>query len=324
MAVKRKMGWMGWTVLAIVLVAGLLFAALQYSIGQNGPKVLDVVDRLSGGTRDVTLVHNQSLGTAKAQKLAVYQPAISALNQDARLPVFVFVHGGGWRSGDPDDYGFVARGLAPEGFIVVLAGYRLGAEGVFPAMLEDTAKAIAWTKGNIARFGGDPDAIIIAGHSAGAYNVAMMGLDPAWLGNEGMKPADLAGVIGLSGPYDFYPFATESTKLAFGGAQNPETTQPIEFARAGAPPMLLVQGDKDTVVKPRNARVLAAAVKKAGGAVTRATFTEMDHNGPILALASPWRKDRDMINLIDKFAREVLTKKTAAKVASVPVQANTP
>ncbi len=315
---------MGWTVLGIVLVAGLAYAALQYSIGSNGPKVLDNVDRLTGGLRDVVLVHNQSLGTANAQKLAVYQPDLGLKNTQSDLPVFLFVHGGGWRSGDPADYGFVARGVAPEGFVVVLAGYRLGAEGVFPAMLEDTAKAIAWTKGNIARFGGDPDSIIIAGHSAGAYNVAMVGLDPQWLGNEGMSPSDLAGVVGLSGPYDFYPFDTESSKLAFGGAADPEGTQPVNFAREDAPPMLLIQGEKDTVVKPRNTNALAAALAAVGAKAEKAMFPEMDHNGPILALASPWRKNREMINIIDRFAKFSLRNRAAARVeASVPVQAET-
>lgn len=299
---------MGWFVLIIVLVLGAAALALTYSIGQNGPKVLDTVDRITGGSRDVTLVHSESLGDHAKQKLTVYSAAETV--DDAKpKPVFLFIHGGGWRSGDIDDYGFLARGLAPEGYVVVLAGYRLGPDGVFPAMLEDSAKAVAWTKANIAGYGGDPDAIFISGHSAGAYNVAMLGLDRQWMGREGLGTDAIAGIIGLSGPYDFYPFAAESTKLAFGGANDPLTTQPVEFARADAPPMLLIQGEKDTVVKPRNTIALAKVITESGGKVETAMFPDMDHNAPILALASPWRWDPSFTNTLTAFTSKVLAQR---------------
>lgn len=320
---------MGWVLLIVALVIAGIALALRYSIGTNGPKVLDIADRITGGSRDVALVHSESMGEHPKQKLTVYRTETStgdAADEGAK-PVFLFVYGGGWRSGDVDDYGFLARGLAPEGYVVVLAGYRLGPDGVFPRMLEDTAKAVAWTKNNIAKFGGDPDSIFISGHSAGAYNVAMIGLDPQWLGREGMDTSEVAGVLGMSGPYDFYPFDAESTKLAFGGADDPLKTQPINFARNDAPPMLLIQGEKDTLVRPRNAHILAKVVTEAGGAAKPAMFDEMDHNGPILALASPWRRDRELIDAIKAFTDKVTNARTAkadaaeAPAASVPVQA---
>lgn len=296
-----------WALAILAAIALAAYFTLQYSIGRNGPKVLDIVDRLTGGSRDVELVHSQSLGDAPKQKLAVYTDGHSLLpvTRPAKLPVIIFVHGGGWRSGDIDDYGFIARGLVPEGYVVVLAGYRLGPDGVFPAMLQDTAKVVAWTKTNIAKYGGDPDAIFLSGHSAGAYNVAMLGLDPQWLGREGMQTGDIAGIIGISGPYDFYPFDAESTTLAFGGGDDPEATQPINFARADAPPMLLLQGRKDTLVRPRNALVLAEAMRTAGGNARAMLYADMDHNAPILALASPWRRDRAVIEDITAFTANV-------------------
>jgi len=302
---------MGWIALIIVLIVAAVALALQYSIGRNGPKVLDIVDRVTGGTRDVELVHSEKLGDHAKQKLTVYRTASDA-DDTALKPVMLFVYGGGWRSGDVDDYGFLARGLVPEGYIVVLMGYRLGPDGVFPAMLEDTAKGVAWTKNNIAKYGGDPDAIFISGHSAGAYNVAMIGLDRQWMGREGLDTNGIAGVIGMSGPYDFYPFDAESTKLAFGGADDPLTTQPVNFARDDAPPMLLVQGEKDTLVKPRNAPALKKVIDAVGGQADTAMFAEMDHNAPILALASPWRRDRELIDAIKAFTGKVLKDRAAA------------
>ena len=315
---------MGWILFIVaLLIAGTAFA-LQYSIGRNGPKVLDIADRVVGGSRDVVLVHGESLGDHPKQKLTVYRQEAGEESAEAK-PVFLFVHGGGWRSGDIDDYGFLARGLAPEGYVVVLVGYRLGPNGTFPRMLEDTAKGIAWTKRNIAQYGGDPDSIFISGHSAGAYNVAMLGLDPQWMGHEGLETIDIAGVIGLSGPYDFYPFDSESTKRAFGDAEDGPATQPVNFARANAPPMLLIQGGRDTVVSPRHAPALEKAVTEAGGKAATKMFAEMDHNAPILATASPWRRNRALIESINSFISGVLAEQGAAEEApaSVPVQAET-
>jgi len=320
-----------WVLLTIVLIVGALALAVTYSIGTNGPKVLDTVDGIIGGSRDVELVHSHSLGEHPKQKLTVYQSTSDA-GETGGKPVFLFVHGGGWRSGDIDDYGFLARGLAPEGYVVVLAGYRLGADGVFPAMLEDTAKAVAWTKANIGEHGGDPETIFISGHSAGAYNVVMLGLDRQWMGREGRDTSDIAGVIGMSGPYDFYPFARDSTQLAFGGASDPLATQPVNQARAGAPPMLLIQGEKDPLVRPRNAPLLAKAITDTGGKAETAMFADMAHNGPVLALASPWRRNRELIERINAFTEGVLKERSelpadgsnASSIdASVPVQGET-
>ncbi len=320
---------MGWALLIVVLVVGTAALALQYSIGRNGPKVLDTVDGLVGGSRDVALVHTESLGEHSKQKLSVYRVENGSEASTGQKPVLLFVHGGGWRSGDIDDYGFFARGLAPEGYVIVLVGYRLGPDGTFPRMLEDTAKGVAWTKNNIAQYGGDPNAIFIAGHSAGAYNVAMLGLDRQWVGREGLDTSDIAGVIGISGPYDFYPFDSESTKLAFGGAEDGPSTQPVNFARADAPPLLLIQGEKDTVVSPRHAPSLKNVVEKAGGKAETVMFADMDHNAPILATASPWRRDRTFIETIAAFTAKVLqSRETASEPevtdnTSVPVQAET-
>ncbi|MDN3646821.1 alpha/beta hydrolase [Pontixanthobacter aestiaquae] len=316
---------MGWVLLILVLVVAAAALALQYSIGRNGPKVLDTVDRLIGGDRNVTLVHTESLGEHAKQKLTVYRAEDDSAAAADSKPVLLFVHGGGWRSGDIDDYGFFARGFAPEGYVVVLVGYRLGPDGMFPNMLEDTAKGIAWTRNNIAQYGGDPDAIFISGHSAGAYNVAMLGLDRQWIGREGLDTDDIAGVIGISGPYDFYPFDSESTKLAFGGAEDPQATQPVNFARTDAPPLLLIQGGKDTVVSPCHAPALEGVVTQAGGEAKTAMFSDMGHNTPILAMASPWRRDRTLIETINAFTANVVRARQAKAPddTSVPVQAET-
>src|SRR3546814_9510849 len=126
---------MAW-VLAVTAAAALLAAlALWIAVKTNGPAVLDTIDRLTGSDRQVAMIESAIFGPSPAQKLAVYAPS----QNSAPLPVLVFIHGGSWSSGNPDDYGFIARALAPEGFIVVIAGYRLFPEARFPAMREDAA-----------------------------------------------------------------------------------------------------------------------------------------------------------------------------------------
>lgn len=297
-------------VLLVLLIAG---GALLFAIRQNGPAVLDAVDRLTGGTRDVQLVEQALYGDAAAQKVRVYREG----GGDASRPIFLFVHGGSWRWGDPDDYGFVARAIAPEGFVVVLAGYRLEEAGRYPAMLQDTAEAIAWTRANAARLGGDPGRIVLAGHSAGAYNVVQVALEPRWLEASGVPMETIKGVVGLAGPYDFFPYDSESTRASFGSVGVGAESQPVNHAHADAPPMLLVHGEQDTLVKPRNTRALAAALGEKGASAETVFYPEMDHNPPLISLASPWRDRRDVARRLADFAHTVTD-------ISVPVQARRP
>lgn len=293
--------------LAAILLAGI---ALLLAIRNNGPAVLDAFDRLTGGTRGTTLVAKAQYGSHPAQKLRIYAPA----DIDGPLPVFLFVHGGSWSWGDPDDYNFIARAIAPAGFVVVLAGYRLGEEGRYPVMLEDTAAAVAETARLSPRFGGDPRRIVLAGHSAGAYDVVQVALETKWLATSGVTPR---GVIGLSGPYDFYPFDKPSSRAAFGSVGAGAESQPINHARRDAPPALLIHGEEDTLVKPRNTRALARALEQAGASVETLFYPGFDHNAPLISLASPWRARRDVDEAVIDFARRV-------SEVSVPVQAETP
>src|SRR3546814_14247383 len=88
----------------------------------------------------------------------------------------------------------------------------------------------------------------------------MTALDGRWLANEGLGAGAVAGVIGLAGPYDFYPFTSEGSRNSFGHVADAGTTQPVNFANSGAPPMLLLHGETDTTVRVRNSRALADAL----------------------------------------------------------------
>lgn len=296
--------WIGGIVLA--LLVGLGVTVWNMASGHGGPRVVDWIDRASAGSRGVERLEQVRLGDDPAVKLAVYiQPRT---DNDAPRPVIVFTHGGGWNWGDPGDYGFIARSFASEGYVVVLTGYRLFPQARYPAMLEDLAAAVAWADANIARFGGDPARMVLMGHSAGAYNSLMLGLDKQWLESEGLDADTLAGVVSLAGPADFYPFDKQSSINSFGQAPDPQATQPVNYARADAPPMLLVHGGADTTVRIRNPKALERAMTAVGGQVETAYFPEMGHNDVLLKLVSPWWRDERVRTRVLGFLDQVTRK----------------
>lgn len=308
---RRRVMWAFGILLALVLLAGL---GLWIAVQRNGPAVLDTVDRIAGSSAAVELVQTASTGPSPQQQVRVFRAA--AAGGDA-LPVFVFFHGGSWASGDPADYGFVARNVAREGYVAVLGGYRLGESGRYPAMVEDTAAAIGWVHRNIARYGGDPQRIVIAGHSAGAYNAMQAALDPRWLAEAGVPQGAVRGIVGLSGPYDFYPFDVDSTRAAFQSVGAGAESQPVNNVRPGLPPVLLVHGEADTTVKPRNSQALAAALRAQGDSVETLYLPGKNHADPLLMLASPWRRDGRVFDTMMEFMDRAVT-------TSVPVQPKTP
>jgi acetyl esterase/lipase len=126
-------------------------------------------------------------GDDPRQKLDVYVPRHPLEN----APVVVFFYGGSWNSGSRSDYSFVGEALASRGVVAVLADYRLYPQVRYPLFLEDGAKAVAWTHDHIHRFSGDPQRLYLMGHSSGAYNVAMLALDPGLLGDVAARSARL-------------------------------------------------------------------------------------------------------------------------------------
>jgi acetyl esterase/lipase len=203
----------------------------------------------------------------------------------AAAPVIIFFYGGAWQSGYKELYRYVAKALAGRGYVAVVPDYRIYPEVCYPDFLDDGAQVVRWVKDNIARFGGDPDKLFLKGHSAGAHIAAMLSIDARWLGKVGLDPRrDIAGLIGIAGPYDLMPLRDEKLKVIFGGANRPET-QPIFHVAPGAPPALLMTGGRDRLVEPGNSVRLAARLVAAGNAATVLTYRRVGHFIIIAAVA---------------------------------------
>jgi acetyl esterase/lipase len=225
------------------------------------PNLLSSLNKfVPGDTGAHRLAKGVSFAPDRGLKLDVWSPP----RADHKLPVVIFFYGGGWVGGSRGGYAFGGSAYAGQGFVTVVPDYRLVPTARFPAFIDDGALAVKWTRDNIARFGGDPDRIALAGHSAGSYNAAMLALDPHFLRDVGVPPNTIKGAALLSGPYDFYPFTEQRGRDALGSWSRPTDTQPINFVTPSAPPMLLATGGADEIVNPRNSQALAAKLKAAG------------------------------------------------------------
>ena len=221
-------------------------------------------------------------------------------------PVIIFFYGGAWRSGNKELYRYVAKALARLGYVVVVPDYRIFPEVRYPDFLEDGALVVRWVKGNVARFGGDPEKIFLKGHSAGAHIAAMLSIDGRWLGKVGLRPGrDIAGLIGIAGPYDYMPLHDETLKVIFGGANRPET-QPIFHVSPGAPPSLLITGGRDRLVEPGNSTRLAARLVAAGNTAKVLIYRRVGHYIIIAALAPALRFLVPVLRDVDAFIADTL------------------
>jgi acetyl esterase/lipase len=221
-------------------------------------------------------------GDLPRQKLDVYSPLAPVANP---APVIVFFYGGYWNSGDKADYRFVAQRLAEKGYTVVIPDYRLYPAVRFPSFLEDGALALKWVQEQAESHGGDAQRIFLMGHSAGAYNAAMLALDTRLTVKVGFDRRRLKGVIGLAGPYDF-KLDTDRLRGVFGSAPDPAETQPITYAQTKAPPMLLMVGEDDKTVEPRNSESLARHLRENGNPVRLRRYAGEDHIDLVLELSS--------------------------------------
>ncbi len=220
---------------------------------------------INGLAPDRLVARSIAYGSGPRRSLDVYAPARPPA-AGASHPVVLFLYGGAWDTGDKAMYAFVGGALASLGFVVVVPDYRLYPEVRYPEFLQDCAEALAWTRRHEHRFGGGTAPPYLLGHSAGAYNAAMLALDPRWLGGAGLVPrADLSGMVGLAGPYDFLPLDSDELRRIFAPARPLDTTQPIAHVDGRNPPMLLLAGDADRVVQPSNSLRLAQRVRRAGG-----------------------------------------------------------
>lgn len=167
------------------------------------------------------------------------------------------------------------------------------------------ARAVAWAQREAAKYGGDARRLYVMGHSSGAYNAAMLALDPRWLAVAGLAPSALAGWIGLAGPYDFLPMTNVEAQPVFYHPHYPAGSQPIDYVSRTAPRTFLGVPVSDDLVNPeRNTKQLAAKLGAAGIPVTLRIYPRANHYTLIAAFARPLRGLEPVLEDVAGFVRE--------------------
>jgi acetyl esterase/lipase len=227
-----------------------------------------------------TVVYAGSTGLA----LDVYYPQPGS---GGAAPVVVFFYGGSWQRGSREQYRFVGSRLARNGVLAIIADYRTFPRARFPAFMDDAAQAVAWATSNAARYGGDPAKVFIAGHSAGAQIAALLGTDGRYLARARLPRPGIAGVIGLSGPYDFD--ITGQYRPIFGPPSQYPDAQALNFVDGDEPPFLLVHGTRDRVVEARDSELLDARLRANGVSSTLLLLPRTGHFAPVASFFDPRR-----------------------------------
>jgi acetyl esterase/lipase len=246
-------------------------------------------------------------GTDRRQKLDVYVPEQTG----AKRPVVIFWYGGSWDSGNRSSYRFVGAALAEQGFVTVLPDYRLYPRVKFPDFMDDGAHAVAWVQQHAAEFGGDPHEIVLMGHSAGAHMAAFLALNRDFLAKHGANPEDIAGLVGLSGPYVLAP-NSRVLHTIFGKPYTEADWQPARFVTSQAPPAFLAHGLKDTVVSVRQTEQLRDALRANNVRVETELYAGRSHADMVAALSIPARGRAPVLDQASKFIRSVTSSPPAA------------
>jgi arylformamidase len=238
----------------------------------------DRAEAMTDHTRRLVPHHlDLSYGKNPKQRLDVYE----ATPRRDGAPVFIFLHGGGFREGDRRQYGYVAGPLAPNGIVTVVPSYRLLPDH-YPAQAHDTEAIVAWVHANIRRFGGDSGRIYIGGHSAGAIMSTLAALKRDWM-TELRLPLDvIKGVVAVSGPYDL----RRATGFVADYLPDPATragASPLLHVAAGAPPMIVAFG---TLEAPyvKGSPELVDALVRTGADARLIPLAGMQHDATALSL----------------------------------------
>ncbi|MEP6502865.1 MAG: alpha/beta hydrolase [Betaproteobacteria bacterium] len=300
-----------------------LLACAGSAMAGVGTGMLNAVAVLRGHQGPV----DQAYGPLARQRFDVYRPggAIEEADKATGTPLVIFVYGGSWNSGSRADYRFAGAALAAQGLTVMVVDYRLYPQVRYPDFLEDCAKAVGYGLEHARALGADPRRVFLYGHSAGAYNVAMLALDPRWLRAVGHSPAELAGWVGLAGPYNFLPIGDPDVKPVFDWPNTAPDTQPINHVGdlPRALPAFLGVADHDTLVIPeKNTYPIHARMLARGTTVTMKTYEHVNHGLLIGALSWPLTSFAPVLADSTRFIRE--TPPVAADAATAPVALNRP
>jgi acetyl esterase/lipase len=217
--------------------------------------------------------------TLKKHLLDIYLPP----NASGKVPLVIWVHGGGWLSNDKyADLGYMKQTVAAiinQGYALASIDYRFSTQAVFPAQMLDCNRAISFLYENADKYGFDKDRFALMGFSAGGHLASMVGLSKnnavdAFFMPGSSKKFSFKAVVDFYGPADLtlFPGANDAKSpegLLIGAAplDRPDLAKiasPVSYVDEKDPPFLIIHGEKDDLVSPRQSQLLHAWLKVKG------------------------------------------------------------
>lgn len=241
-------------------------------------------EKRTAETRD-RLPHHLNLpyGHNIKQQLDLYLPREKSAGA---VPVFLFLHGGGFREGDRAQYGFIAEPLAKHGIATAVASYRLTDDGFrYPSQPEDARLAVKWLFDHAAEYGLDPGALYVGGHSAGAILSADLGVDRGWMEKSGIPKSALRGIAPVSGRYDLRIKGIPGEGDVYAPSEElSERASPILHIKDPVPVVVIGVGSTEAT-SLKSSLAFAGKIKAGGAQSSVITLEGQDHKDTALAMA---------------------------------------
>lgn len=201
---------------------------------------------------------NIPYGENSRQILDIYTPK----GGEKPFPVLVFFHGGKWISNSKDTFSFIGESYLENGIMFVPVNYRIAPEHPYPAAVHDCESAVKWICENIGRYNGDPERIILSGHSAGAHLCSLITVKDGWIEKEGLPPDIIKGCIVISGPTDLRQIRYREIKSFIPKKSLLSEASPVSYIKEGLPPFVVVYGTGDLMVPENIPKVFIENLKK--------------------------------------------------------------
>lgn len=301
------------------LRAPLRDIARPFSLMKTGVEVIRDISYRDGGSRG---------------RLDIYRPEGVDLSN---APVLIQVHGGGWTIGDKSQQGIILMNrMAARGWICVAINYRLAPKNPFPAQIIDVKRAIAWTRENIASYGGDPSYLVITGGSAGGHLSSLAATTPGVTEYQpGFEDVDTSvsacvpfyGVFDMAGlTGDPAAVAMRDRFLAKRVFKMDPTTQldqfelasPINHLGPDVPDFFVVHGTDDGLVSINQARAFVAKLREVSkGVVSYLELPNTQHGFEVFSSV----RSQGVLRGVERWLEwhRVTRRKETSRVSTTPV-----
>ncbi|WP_376767971.1 alpha/beta hydrolase [Neobacillus endophyticus] len=240
-------------------------------------------------------------GPDSKQSLDLYAPAV---NRSKKLPVIIYVHGGGWSGGDKSNVAEKPAFFTNNGYVFISINHRLSPKVSYVDMADDVAESVKWVYDNAAKYQIDRRKLNLMGHSSGGHLVMLIGTNPAYLNRVGLSPQSINSIISLEGPLDLTAFIQRmgSYKKVFGNDQKVwAEASPVTYAsNKKLPPMFLVAHGNGSIAS------FVDQAKGSGNTIESFSVQTLTHSGVTAVLGASNASDeaKKMTNAVSAFLKK--------------------